>query len=125
VLSLETVTSNWINNANSYLRVYTSFLGNLNNFNFAATGNTVVCHGNCYNVPASTYFNLVISATGTKVASGHITILNDFTALNNSSANILNLNGFNLNIAGNWNNQVNQNVQNQGLLLLMVQDYKL
>lgn len=113
---LRNSSSIWINGANSSLQVNSPLLGFTDNFNFSATNNTFVCLTNCTAIPSLTYFNLSISGTSTKIAQGNLNVLNNYTSINNSSANILNLNGFDMFIGGNWNNQVNQNVQNQGTI---------
>lgn len=103
--------SSWINRTNSTLIVKNNILGPLN-LDFTATGNTFYTEGT--SIPAGTYYNLGIGQSGTtKVASGNIIVQNALTIYPNN-ANYLDMNNFNLTIAGNWVNNANTNVLRQG-----------
>lgn len=105
--------SSWVNQTNSTLAVGANILGNLN-VDFTSTGNTFYFAGT--SLPAKTYYNLWIGQNATtKTAQGDIIVQNELRLFPNN-ANILNLNNFNLTIGGNWVNNANTNISNQGII---------
>ncbi len=107
-------TSSFVNGANAFLRVEANVLGNMN-FNCAATSNTVQFYGSSKVIPSATYYNLQLTAVATRSLTGDVTVLNDIM-LDANSANVLDLKNFNLNIGGNYTNNANTNILNQGVI---------
>ncbi|MDF2452234.1 MAG: C-terminal target protein [Bacteroidota bacterium] len=86
------------------------------------TGNTITYKNSSTStqVKTATYYNLTLtsSTSGSRVATGNITVLNNFilSAVTAGTNNVLNLNNFNLTISGNWFNNANRTITNQGIV---------
>lgn len=72
------------------------------------SGSSVVC------VEAATYYNLLISGSGTKELCGNILITNDLQINGDPT---LDANGFNIEVRGNWNSAVSANFSAQADLV--------
>jgi hypothetical protein len=109
-------TGKWINETNSSL-----FLaGNVSGSGLliaSALNNQVTYRFNTNTlIKSATYYNLnILAATPTRTATGNIIVLNDFT-LGAGTANLLNLNNFNLTVGGNWSNLGSSTIINQGIV---------
>lgn len=113
----------WTNAANSSLFLSSNISGT-GTLSFSAPGNTITYYGNsCNQIRGGNYYNLTIqaapSATRT-IINSDVVVQNDFVLKNSSTyPNLMNLNNFNLNIAGNWNNLCNtSNILNAGTITL-------
>lgn len=111
-------TSNWINGLNSRLTVNRSFTGT-GNLNASSAVNTVVYYNNSstieVNIKPVTYYNIIISGRIRKNLTADLTVLNNLTILS-FTTNVFNANNFNINVGGNWINNNNANVANQGIV---------
>ncbi|MBI3517793.1 MAG: T9SS type A sorting domain-containing protein [Bacteroidetes bacterium] len=81
----------------------------------STAGNTVTYTNPATQIKTSTYYDLVLNGTSTKALVADNVILNNLT-LNTGSTNKLNMNNKNLSIAGNWINNSNNSVLNQGTI---------
>lgn len=107
-------TSSWVNGVNSFLSLGAPCTGTIA-LNCSASGNTVVCNTGCTSVPPATYYNLTLTSatSATKTATGNITVLNNFSTTSGTN-NVFSLGNFNLTVGGNWTNQANKTILNQG-----------
>ncbi len=107
-------SASWVNGPNSFLTLPAAIGGTLN-VNFSAIGNTVTYIQ--ITVHPATYYNLTLtSATSqTKKAFGNLIVLNNLT-LSAGTNNVLDLNNFNLTVGGNWLNNANRTILNQGTI---------
>ncbi len=112
-LQFHTSTSTWVNEANSTLNVATSITGT-GILIATSTGNTVSYSpgSQSLSIFPTTYYNLSLFGGFWKVASGDLTILNNF----NLSGSYFNLNNFNMTVGGNWANNANYTIPNQGVI---------
>lgn len=106
-------SSSWINGVNSSLEISAALGGNLN-FNFTATGNTII-YNSVSTILSKTYYNLTLSGGGNKILQGNTVVTNNLT-LSSSGGNVLNCNNFNLTVGGNWINNANTTCINQGVI---------
>lgn len=87
------------------------------------TGNTVIYKNSTSStqVKSATYYNLTLLSANvaSRLATGHIVVLNNFILANITAGtfNVLNLNNFNLTVSGNWTNNANTTILNQGLVI--------
>ncbi|CAN5121254.1 hypothetical protein BH09BAC5_BH09BAC5_08040 [soil metagenome] len=98
----------WINTAGSSMTVSRPITNN-GTIDCSAASNTFTYIGNSYILVVgtnATYYNLVLNAnsSATKILSGTLNVLNDFTI--NNFVN-LNCNNQNINVGGNWTNNSN------------------
>jgi hypothetical protein len=109
-------TGKWINETNSSLFLAGNVSGS-GSLIASALNNQVTYRFNTNTlIKSATYYNLIIlAATPTRTATGNITVLNDFT-LGAGTANLLNLNNFNLTVGGNWSNLGSSTIINQGIV---------
>ncbi len=93
----------WINAANATLTVGDDLLAT-GQLTASATGNTVAYNGTTDdNIKTTTngqYYNLTVSGSGTESVQSNLEILNNLTI----SSGVLNSNGNNLTVGGNWLN---------------------
>jgi len=105
----------WQQGANSTLTININMIGN-GSINASAAGNTVVYNNaGITQVKAATYYNLVINAASTKTLTGNTTVLNNFT-MGTGTTNRLSLGAFSLTVGGNWTNNANSTLLNQGVV---------
>lgn len=110
-------TGKWINSTASTLTL-SAMSSTVGVLDASATGNTVIYKGTLIKkVINSTYYNLTLlgATSTTRTAQGNLTVLNDLT-IGSASGHVFNLNNFNLTVGGNWINQSNSNVLNQGIV---------
>ena len=107
-------TPSWVNGTNSFLSLGAPCSGTVS-LNASASGNTVVCNTGCTSVPSATYYDLTLTSTSsaTKTATGNITVINTFSTTSGTN-NVFSMGNFNLTILGNWTNQANKTILNQG-----------
>lgn len=108
-------TSTWINSNGSSLTSLLNIAGT-GSLIASAASNTVTYNASTANqIYPSTYYNLVINAASTKSLTTNLTVLNDLT-LGAGATNVLNLSNFNLTVGGNWTNNANTTILNQGTI---------
>lgn len=107
-------SSHWINASGANLQISANFVGN-GILTATAAPNHVNYKGAATSIKAGTYYNISFSGTSasTKVLSGAITVLNNFTI---GTLMTLNCNNFNISVGGNWTNNANTTVTNQNTI---------
>jgi hypothetical protein len=109
------LNGSWNNATNSILTVNGN-IGGTGTLIASSIGNTVNYIGSCTQVKAVTYYNLSLgAAAAVKAAQGNITVLNNFT-LAAGTTNNFNLSNYNLTVGGNWLNNANRTITNQGTI---------
>ncbi len=113
-LSMNSVGT-WINASASTLSLSanSSTIGTLD---ASAVGNTVIYMGTSRQIKnATSYYNLVLNGATTKSVTTNLVVSNDLT-IGAGSTNIFNLNTNNLSVGGNWTNNSNNTILNQGTI---------
>ncbi|MEN8121559.1 MAG: putative Ig domain-containing protein [Bacteroidota bacterium] len=95
-------SSGWQNAAGSTL-IIGSAVSTTGGIDAQAVGNTVEYNGAAQNIkaPSPSYYNLLLSGTATKTASGVLEILGDLTISESGSLDVAN---YNITLSGNWIN---------------------
>ncbi len=108
----------WTNQPNSTVTVNANITGS-GVLNAISIGNSVNYRNtNCNKIKATTYYNLSIVAASstTRIAEGNISVLNNFS-LGAGTVNNFSLANFSLTIGGNWINNANKTILNQGPII--------
>lgn len=106
-------TSAWTNAAGSALTTMANISGPGSLIASAASNTVTYNHYSINQIYPSTYYNLVLNAASTKSVTTNLTVLNDLT-LGGGPGNTLDLKTFNLTVGGNWTNNANTTILNQG-----------
>lgn len=105
----------WINETNSVLTIARNISAGAV-LTATASGNSVIYNNSLITeILPTTYYDLTVNANSTKILKGNTAVLNHFI-LGTGTTNVLNMGNFNLTVGGNWDNNANTTLTNQGVI---------